>query len=151
VLSANQYFTTVVPWKQTEMSVLYNCFDVLMNVSAGEGFGIPIVEAQACGVPVITHNVTAMPEITKYGYTVEPANAGLASHYGWQFAPDIDDMVHKLESVYRMANKADASMGRQWVIDNCSVQRIALEWQELFLAIEQELVGSTSEARMVVG
>ncbi len=35
----------------------------LVYVSYFEGFGIPIIEAYACGTPVITSNVTAMPEI----------------------------------------------------------------------------------------
>lgn len=45
------------------MVALYNSFDVLLSVSAGEGFGVPIVEAQACGTPVIVGDWTAMSDL----------------------------------------------------------------------------------------
>ena len=35
----------------------------LVYVSLFEGFGVPIIEAFACGTPVITSDVTAMPEV----------------------------------------------------------------------------------------
>jgi len=39
------------------------CADALVFASLYEGFGIPILEAFACGVPVITSNRSSMPEV----------------------------------------------------------------------------------------
>jgi len=41
----------------------YNNSDMLLFASIYEGFGMPIIEAQAVGRPVITSNVTSMPEV----------------------------------------------------------------------------------------
>jgi len=43
-----------------------NC-DMLCFVSTYEGFGLPIIEAQACGRVVITSNNASMPEIANNG------------------------------------------------------------------------------------
>lgn len=139
VYASNQYFTSVCPLEPEQMARLYNTMDVLMNVSAGEGFGIPIVEAQACGVPVITQDVTSMPEITHNGYAVKSAARGLASTYGWQFGPDVEDIVYRLESVYRMTDSSRRAMGRQWTINNCSVEAVASQWDQLLRALEEKL------------
>ena len=45
-----------------QMAVLYNCFDALVMLSKGEGYGIPLLEAQSCGIPVITGDWTGMGE-----------------------------------------------------------------------------------------
>lgn len=42
---------------------LYNSAKVLLHPSLAEGFGNPIIEAMACGCPVITSNQSAMPEV----------------------------------------------------------------------------------------
>jgi glycosyltransferase involved in cell wall biosynthesis len=42
---------------------LYNASKLLVYPSFYEGFGLPPVEAMACGTPVITSNVTSIPEV----------------------------------------------------------------------------------------
>jgi glycosyltransferase involved in cell wall biosynthesis len=80
------------------MAHLYNSLDVLMNASSGEGFGVPIIEAQACGVPVLTHNATSMTELTFYGYSAK-SNKKLKKNiinYGYRYMPSVEDMVKGL-------------------------------------------------------
>ena len=47
--------------------------DVLLHPSKAEGFGMPVLEAQAIGVPVITTAFGAMKDYTLHGYSVEPS------------------------------------------------------------------------------
>lgn len=46
-----------------EMPLLYNAATILLYPSLYEGFGLPILEAMACGIPVITSSAGAMKEI----------------------------------------------------------------------------------------
>ena len=47
-----------------ELVRLYNAADVLLSPSLYEGFGLTVVEAMACGTPVIASNTYSLPEIT---------------------------------------------------------------------------------------
>ena len=48
-----------------ELNEIYNLFDVMALPSAGEGFGLPLAEAMAAGVPPITTNYSASIELVQ--------------------------------------------------------------------------------------
>ena len=50
------------PSKKTLIQI-YNAADLLVAPSTYEGFGITVLEAMACGLPVISANVTSLPEV----------------------------------------------------------------------------------------
>jgi glycosyltransferase involved in cell wall biosynthesis len=47
----------------SQLASLYRGAIALVFPSLYEGFGLPVLEAMACGTPVITSNITALPEI----------------------------------------------------------------------------------------
>lgn len=46
-----------------ELLLLYNSADLFVYPSIYEGFGLPVIEAMACGTPVVTSNVSSLPEV----------------------------------------------------------------------------------------
>lgn len=49
--------------EKEDLPSLYNLSSIFLYPSFREGFGLPILEAMACGTPVITSNVSSMPEV----------------------------------------------------------------------------------------
>ena len=50
-----------------EQGALFNAADIYAAPSHNEGFGRPLVEAQACGIPVLTVGGTATGEVVRHG------------------------------------------------------------------------------------
>jgi len=59
---------------EDEFSEIYNAFDVFLHCSRGEGGSMMLLEAQACGVPVVATDFTAQPQVVgeKSGVLVQP-------------------------------------------------------------------------------
>lgn len=69
-----------------ELKLLYSLAEVFIYPSLYEGFGIPILEAMACGTPVIVSNTASMPEV--------------AGEAGLYFSPDsIDELLSALNKM----------------------------------------------------
>ena len=59
----------------TDLPAIYSGAFAFLYTSLIESFGIPMLEAMACGTPLITSNVTAMPEIAGEGAILtDPTN-----------------------------------------------------------------------------
>lgn len=58
---SNIAFSGYVP--NAELPAIYSMADLFLYPSLRESFGIPILEAMACGTPVITSNTSSMPEV----------------------------------------------------------------------------------------
>lgn len=60
-LQEDVFFPGFVP--SEDLPLFYNGSDLFVYPSLYEGFGLPPIEAMACGVPVITSNVSSLPEV----------------------------------------------------------------------------------------
>lgn len=86
---------------EEDVVAIYQASDVLLLPSRGEGFCLPLAEAQACGCPVIAQNCSAMPELMANGVIIEPLQRQWIPqlNYWWQIA-SVERIVDALEEVY---------------------------------------------------
>ncbi|MBD2072643.1 glycosyltransferase family 4 protein [Phormidium sp. FACHB-592] len=70
---------------------IYNVADILMAPSFYEGFGMTVLEAMACGTPVITSNVTSLPEVAgDAAIMVEPTDVNAIVEAVHHLQNDVD-------------------------------------------------------------
>ena len=104
------------------MAAIYNAIDVLSLVSADEGFGVPLIEAQACGTPVITGGWTSMPELCLSGWVIPKEEAQRRWAAGYQYVPIISAIVEKYEQAYKfsggMRGHVVTEIEEKFAIDN---------------------------------
>lgn len=99
---------------QEYLALVYNAADVLLSCSMSEGFGIPIIEAQAAGTPVVVTDFSAMPELVRWGHKVRVADWWLTPMNAYQAWPDVHDMTDKLNQLY----EAWEICGGDWPLSN---------------------------------
>ncbi len=82
-------FAGSVPEK--ELPQWYNAADLLVYPCAYAGFGLPPLEAMACGTPVITSNTTSLPEVVgDAGIMIDPADIDKLSNKMYDVLTDED-------------------------------------------------------------
>lgn len=87
------------------MAATYTAMDVLLAPSHGEGFCVPLIEAQACGTPVIATDFSsqrelASPDYGAAGWVVQGQREYDPAQRADYVVPFIFDVVDKLEKAY---------------------------------------------------
>ena len=101
-----------------EMVGLYTACDCLVHPYRGEGFGLPVLEAMACGLPVICTGGGATDDFAtdEYAYRLlsdrvelgDELNGEPLAGKGWLLEPCIYDFVNRLQWVFDHQDEARA-------------------------------------------
>lgn len=88
-------------WTIEDINVLYSAFDVFLSTSRGEGFGLTLAEAAACGLPIVAQNVSAIPEVVgPGGILLEPKDTMTVPSGEDTWLPDIPAFTAAIKRLY---------------------------------------------------
>ena len=124
-----------------DLALLYSMCDVHVLATGGEGFGIPTVEAMACGLPVILPDNSTGPELigdNERGLLVKQSTHITGPMYGVNLGiVDIDDLADKMLTLaidcdlrQRLGDAA-----REWAKENCDWDDLTTQFETLFESV----------------
>lgn len=126
-----------IGYPQEALAGFYSAFDVLLAPSYGEGFGVPTVEAQACGTRVIGSSWAATPDlVAEDGWLVEGQPFWNEPHKAWMQIPLVGSIVAALEQAYE-APRGPSQVAVEFA-EQFDVDRV---WSEYWLPILAERFG----------
>jgi glycosyltransferase involved in cell wall biosynthesis len=102
IMFSEQYAQVAGTMSDAVMAEWYTILDVLSCCSYAEAFGVPIIEAQACGTPVISTRGSAMTENTHAGWHVGGSPFWNMMHRAWWTRPHVQRMFEAYEQAYKM-------------------------------------------------
>lgn len=117
VLFSDAYQLASTGAPELALAAWYGSLDVLLMPSKGEGYGVPLAEAQACGTPVITMGWSTGPELAGPGWTVTGQQTWNNGHCACWVTPNIESITARLGEAYlEAADRRHAA--RAFAMDN---------------------------------
>lgn len=124
-------YNYVLGYSQEGMNAIYSAIDCYVQPTMGEGFGLPVLEAQACGCPVIATDCTSMSELVAPN-SAELVKAGpfFTHDIGYRYLIDIDDLVDKMRDV--MGIYFDDRKGYECMRGTAGLWANAWDWDKVY-------------------
>jgi glycosyltransferase involved in cell wall biosynthesis len=108
-LTGKVHYLGMVP--QADLPGIYSLATLFAFPSLYEGFGLPLLEAMACGTPVLTSNCSAMPEVSgAAAYLVDPNSAE-------SIADGLNRLLH-------------SAAQREWYVEQGFVRARQFSWEQ---------------------
>lgn len=122
-----------------DMPGVYSAVDCLVNPALGEGFGMPIIEAQACGVPVVLADNTAMSDLCGGGWLVPCNKVWDETQRSWWGLVTVKDLTAAMEKAFQSGAKP-GKLAREFVVDNYDVDDVMTQhWKPALDTLESML------------
>ena len=147
VIFADQY-GMAIGYTPEMMAKIYSSLDVHCGVTRGEGFGIPIIEAQACGCPVIVGDWTSMPELVFSGWKVDKKDADptFTPLNAFQFTPRPAAIAEKLDRAYQMRGNQDYRKRAVAGVKEYDIENVMYKyWLPTIKKIEEKIANTSTE------
>ena len=129
-----------------EMAAIYTAGDVLLATSMGEGFGIPVIEAQACGTPVIVTDFSAQPELVGAGWKVPHQLTWDVTQAAFLATPFVSHVYRALQASYEAKGTLrESAIGKAAEYDADKVYEE--HWRPILAALADRLVAKPRAQR----
>lgn len=133
---------------ESQLALMYQACDVHVLPSKTEGFGLPLIEAGACGIPSITTNFSSMSEIVgDKGWLIDVAEMEIQQlvGYSWQSIPSTRHLSKFMEYVYDHPSEvfSRGDVMKTHVEAEYSWQKAASHWPEI---LERAVNGRLQES-----
>ncbi len=126
---------TILPFvDEADLVAIYNAADLVLYPSLYEGCGFPVLEAMACGTPIIASNVTSIPELAgDAAILIDPMDIDGITAVLIKLSTDSDLRQRLIDRGY---HQAQAFSWRRTAQENLQIYHAAIEHRLVSRAIK---------------
>lgn len=142
-------YDTKVGWTESDLVTIYNAADVFVSTSQGEGFGLTLAEAAACGLPIVAQNISSIPEVVgPGGILLEPERRITVDSGQDLWLPNVDSFTEAIERLYLSRGlRRDLGEAGRTHVSQFTWDEAARRFDALITKVVQEAPGSPSGER----